>query len=310
LVLLKRTSLRRFGLVAAFGLLGVAGVACTASIESDGLAPGDQLPTSSATPPRDPQGQLDAARPPEPNAGEATDAGVDSTVENSPATFEPHCGLPPYQAVRLGARDVMAPKADLAGVQVTLKHCPGQTFPVSGDGQILWVSAGAETWIRFDAPGFIPWVEGELRIPDAFPAPYIDATMMPRGVADIVMPVWKPDAPTIYVEVRTGRSSADEACRSPAGVALTVKDYPSAVVLYRNKGASADYGDGPGTSAEGVAVITGLPVGLASVELAASKPGCLYLPAFGDANSPELLPIVRAPLFTGAITHQVINPAR
>jgi hypothetical protein len=291
--LLKRTPSFRVGLGAVFGLLGLC-TACSARIESDGLER-DPLPTGTPAPSRDP---------------EAADAGVDSTVENSPVVFEPHCGLPPYQAVRLGARDVMAPKADLAGVQVTLKHCPGQTFAVPTDGNTLWVSAGAETWIRFDAPGYIPWVEGELRIPDAFPAPYIDATMMPRGVADLVMPVWKPDAPTIYVEVRTGRSSGDEACRSAAGVALSVKDYPGAVVLYRNKGANADYGDGSGTSAEGVAVVTGLPLGLASVELVASKPGCVYLPAFGDANSPQLLPIVRAPLFAGAITHQVINPAR
>jgi hypothetical protein len=295
------------------GCLSLLG-ACSAAIESAGLEP---EPTGSPASSRDPRSATDAQAPDAGTAGEA-DAGFSGgptepappPAENSPPPPAPSCGPPPYYPVRLGARDIMAPKSELARLSVTLKHCPGQSFPVTGESTILYVTAGAETWIRYDAPGYIPWVEGELRVPDAGAVPYIEAMLMPQGVADFVMPVWKPDAPTIYVEVRTGRASADEACRSAEGVALAVKDLPTAVVLYRNKGANADYGSGPGTSAEGVAIVTNLPVGTASVELVASKPGCVYMPAFGDANSAELVPIVRAPLFAGAITHQVINPAR
>jgi hypothetical protein len=113
----------------------------------------------------------------------------------------------------------------------------------------------------------------------------------------------------LYVDIRVGRTAALEACRSAAGVTLAVKDHPQAVVLYRAKGANAEYLNVPGTTDEGVAVIANLPA-QASVELLASKPGCQYQMAIGDANSDDLLPLVRAPLFPGALTHQIVNPTR
>ena len=201
-------------------------------------------------------------------------------------------------------------RADLAGVSVTLKHCPGKTFALKRNGALVQVTAGVETWIRFDAPAYLPWVEGELRIPDSSSMPYLEATMVPLAFVQSVVPAFRPDAALVYVDVRLGRAAGIEACRSPAGVTLAVKDHPQAVVLYRGRGASGGYLNAMGTTDEGVAVIANLPAQLPSVELTASKPGCLYQLSLGDANSAELLPLVRAPLFPGALTHQIVNPAR
>jgi hypothetical protein len=226
----------------------------------------------------------------------------------------PHCGDPPYQALRLSARDVMAPppKSEVAGVVVTFKHCPGQSFDLPPEGATLMITAGVETWVRFAAPGFLPWLEGEVAVPTR-PAPMpIEATMLPVSIAPTLVPVWDPLSAMIYVEVRRGRAVEDEACHSPAGVTLRVKDHPEAVVRYRGKGANAGFEKvALSTSEEGVALISNLlPPALTTVELIAEKPDCTYVPAYGDANAPALLPILRTPLQGGAITHQVFNPAR
>jgi hypothetical protein len=242
----------------------------------------------------------------------APDAGSNNDASASkPGAAEMQCGAPPHQVIKLGARDIMDPekRGEIPGVTVSFKHCPEQSFVLKRNAAVVHVSAGAETWIRFDAPGYLPWVEGEMRIPDGGEPPQLDATMVPLAFVESVVPAWRPDVPLVYVDVRVGRTGAVDACRSAAGVTLAVKDHPQALVLYRGKGANPGYLNVPGTTDEGVAVIANLPA-QASVELLASKPGCQYQTALGDANSESLLPLVRAPLFPGALTHQIVNPVR
>ena len=82
------------------------------------------------------------------------------------------CGPPPYQMVRLGARDMMGASdtAHLAGVVITLSHCPESRFVTGADGRLmLLVTRDARTWIRFESPGHVPWMMGELLLDDSFP---------------------------------------------------------------------------------------------------------------------------------------------
>lgn len=304
------------GVLAALVSLG-----CSAKLEADGLA-ADPAPNRSIAdadapaPLAAPKTELPTATAPPAataDAGAADHGGADGADPNSEnGARELRCGQPPYQPLALSARDIMAAlaKGEPAGVEVTFKHCPGQIFPLGPGGATVLVSAGAETWVRFDAPSYLPWVEGEFVVTASADPLAIEATMVPRAIATSVVPAFKTEMPLVYVEVRKGRSVGPEACRSPAGVTLTVKGHPEAIVLYRDKGANAGYGTSLFTSEEGVAVIAGVPAVVGSIEIFANKTGCTYQPSYGDANSPTLLPILRAPLFSGALTHQTINPER
>ncbi len=276
--------------------------ACSSKLESEGLAP---PPASPSRP--EPESPPDAGAP---LAGDEPDAA--STPGAMPVALGQQCGLPPLRPLQLSVRDIMSPAVtEVDGVEVTFKHCPGQSFALPPEGLTVWISAGAATFVRFDAPGYLPWIEGEVTIPEGAAPISIGATMVPTAIAPTLLPPWKAELPLIFVEVRKGRTEAGEACRSPSGVKLNVKGHPGAVVFYRNKGANAGYNTGGSlTSDEGMAFITQLPAIVPSVEIEALKPGCEYVTAYGDANSAALIPILRAPLAEGAITHQVINPAR
>jgi hypothetical protein len=313
-------------------LLVAAG--CSAKLESDGLDSTGMVPT--AEKPANP-----SAPQPEPEMPDAPDAGLTGadgftpapadSVPGAPAADagaaappperppgstspDPICGEPPYQPFRLSAHDIMSPgaKNDLADVVVTLKHCPGESFKLPPNGRTLLVTAGVDTWIRFAAPGYLPWLEGEITVPKRGAPIPIEATMVATAIAPTLLPTLTVGSAVIYVEVHRGRAVESEPCRSPAGVTLSVKGHPEALVRYRGKGANASF-ELPllATSDEGVAMITNLlPPVLATVEIAADKPDCTYVPAYGDANAAMLFPILRTPLEAGAITHQVFNPAR
>jgi hypothetical protein len=268
------------------------------------------LPEGMATPV--PDSQLPEA----PDAGGAADATApEATAPADPAPADlPACGLPPYQRVRLGARDLMSPAGEaggLPGAAITLKHCPDSRFTTGPDGRAtIQVTRGAETWIRFEADGYVPWLLGEVAFGENAPAGPIVATLVPDRLAMTVVPPFRSDAALIYLQVQMGRATAPEACRSTSGVELAVKDHPEATVLYRGSGSNAGYARASATGDEGVALVVGLSAGLDSVEITASKDGCWYQLAYGDANAPVLLPIVRTPVQAGAITHQVVNPVR
>lgn len=253
-------------------------------------------------PPFGPSGQAD-------DGGTSADGSAD--IDTTAALGVARCGEAPFKLVRLGARDMTgATEAPhLAGVTVTLGHCPDRRFATGPDGGLmLMVSRDVNSWIRFESPGHVPWLVGELRFDDTLPPVVVTATMVPTKLAPAILPGIRPDGPLVYVEVQAGQASAPQACRTPEGVTLTVKDHPAASVLYRASGSTSIYGTAM-TSEEGVALIAGLPPsGL--VELVASKPGCVYRLAYGDVNSRQLVPIGRTPLLAGTITHQVFNPIR
>lgn len=223
------------------------------------------------------------------------------------------CGPPPHQPMWLSARDIMGPPAarDLAEVYLTFKHCPESRFVTGADGRVLvMVSRTANTWVRFEKQGYLPWMIGEVAVTDGLPLAPLTATMVPEQVGAVVVPAYKATDPLIYVQVQLGRADAPEACRSREGVVFSVKGHPEAQVSYRAAGSNAGYVRSSATTIEGVAIISGLAATAGPVEIVAVKPGCNYLVAYGDVNSPSLLPIVRTPLAAGAITHQVINPVR
>ena len=174
---------------------------------------------------------------------------------------------------------------------------------------MLLATRDARTWIRFESPGHVPWMMGELLVDDTLPPVPLLATMIPTKLAASVVPGLRPDGALVYVEVQMGPATGPVACRSPEGVTLSVKDQPEASVLYRASGSNAGYAKAAMTSDEGVALIVGLaPMG--TVELVASKPGCSYQLAYGNVNTRQLTPIGRTPLAAGTITHQVFNPVR
>lgn len=243
--------------------------------------------------------------------GDSTDAGADGGDKTTELGVA-RCGPPPYQMVRLGARDMMSASdvAHLTGVAIMLSHCPESRFVTGADGRLmLLVTRDARTWIRFHSPGHVPWMMGELVMDDSFPQVPLLATMIPTKLASAVVPGLRPDGALIYVEVQMGAANGPAACRSPDGVTLSVKDAPEATVMYRASGSNAGYARAAMTSDEGVALIVGVPPD-GTVELVASKPGCSYQLAYGNVNTRQLTPIGRTPLAAGAITHQVFNPVR
>jgi hypothetical protein len=224
----------------------------------------------------------------------------------------PHCGPPPYQAVTLRARDIQAPAGrEQADVSITFKHCPGEKFRTGANGRaVVLVTREAETWICFQSDGYLPWMVGEITIGPALPAAGLVATLVPSSLASTVTPGYQPTSALLFVQVQAGRANATEACRGREGVVLGVKGHPGATVVYRATGSNGSYQKGFGTSAEGVAIVTGLPPGATSVEIVAQKTGCSYTLAYGDASSTTLVPILRTPLAPGVITHQILNPVR
>jgi hypothetical protein len=273
-----------------------AGLSRTSAEEAD-AAP--QAPTE--------QRAADAGLP-----ADAAGAGVPAPPDNTGELTMPRCGSPPYQAVTVRARDIQAPLGrEQAGVVVTLKHCPGQKFMTGADGRAtILVTHGAETWVCFEAAGYLPWMMGEFAIGPAVPATGLVAMLVPKNLAATVVPGYQPDSPMLFVQVQAGRATGSDACRARDGVVLAVEGFPGATVLYRATGSNGSYQRAFGTSGEGVAIVTGLPADANAVDLSATKMGCSYTLSYGDANSPTLLPILRTPLAPGVITQQSINPAR
>jgi hypothetical protein len=287
------------------------------------------LACSSATSPGEPSDEhTDAARAPMPatdamaiaDAGPpASDAGAptgDAIAADSPpppAANVARCGAGPYQLVKLAARNPMAAadQRNLAGVRITFEHCPGISVVTGGDGKAqVNLTVGIDTWIRFDADGFVPWLCGELRTSAALGAQEMTANMLGEELISSFLTSYKPDQPLIYVQVQAGRTDAPTACRTRDNVVITVKDHPEATILYRQEGSNAPYTKGAWTTKEGVAIVGGLPATLGSVEIVTLKKGCTYVASYGDANAPGLVPISSAPLQQGALTYQVFNPQR
>jgi hypothetical protein len=266
----------------------------------------------------------DASLDPDPRSSAAADAGAGTapyggdgggadTAPSANLELIARCGSPPYLKLRLVARNVMAPPTarELAGVAITFKHCPGTQVLTGNEGSAsVYITENAETWIRFDAPGFLPWLFGEIAVTESTSAPSIVATMLPADLGPVVLPGYQPDRPLVYVQVQNGRSAGPEACLSRDGVALALKEQPQVSVLYRNPGSTPTYSLAASTSTEGVAVVEGIDATLAAVTLVATKPGCSYVPSYGDADAATLVPIVRTPLQKGAVTYQTINPVR
>ena len=223
---------------------------------------------------------------------------------------EPACGQAPHVPITVEADDLMGEGEErkLAAVGVTFGLCASKTFFTGPQGSItVWLTRGAATWIRFDHEEYVSWLIGEVTVADAFPT--LTASMVPNALVDAVVPGFTEDRAVVLLQVQPGSSTAPEACRTPEGVKVTVLDQPAAKVLYRAAGASGSYEAARAvTSAEGVAVIRDLLPGATTAEIAASKPGCEYRAAYGDANSLLPIPIVRTPLFPGAITYLVLNP--
>src|SRR4051812_28982568 len=159
-------------------LLACLGLACAGEIapeEGGGVqdvadaAAGDTAPTADA-----------AAPPSDAGARGASDAGPDQAAPPS-APNAPRCGPAPYQLVKLGARNQMAPASqrNLAGVRITLEACPEVAVLTDADGKALVnVTKDVTTWIRFDAPGFVPWLCGEMKASAELGAQELVASML------------------------------------------------------------------------------------------------------------------------------------
>jgi hypothetical protein len=246
--------------------------------------------------------------------------GVDSSAGavppsdgEAPMNEAPRCGPPPHQALWLGAEDIMRPadSRELRDVTVTFKHCPESRFLTGVDGRVMvMVTRTAETWIRFEKDGYLPWMVGEVAVTEGLPRAPMMGTMVPVRIGSTVVPGYRPTDPLVYLQVQMGRSDAPEACRSRDDVVFSVKGHPEAQVSYRAAGSNGGYTKTSATSIEGVALISGLPATITAVEILAAKPDCRYRLAYGDVNSTALLPILRTPLAPGTITYQVINPVR
>ncbi len=258
------------------------------------------------------------ARPALLDAGESRDLISASVVDSAPALSAEisRCGQGPYTVVRLHARNAVpsaAGQSPVANAAITLKSCPNLKLSTNADGHVdLAMSVGAETWIRFQAPGFIPYLLGEISVPDKFSEREgVTATLVSDVAQPILLPMYKPDRPLVYVIVQMGRADAPEACRSREGVTIAVKDHPDAMILYR-KGFSAmpTYAPGPGTGGDGIAIVTGISPSTSSVTVMATKVGCPYVLSYGDANAAGLTAVTQTPVQVGVVTVVAANPTR
>lgn len=242
------------------------------------------------------------------------DDSTGSSLEGADAGLEPApaCGPAPHARVRLATRNVASAESAPAGVPgttVTFKHCPGVTVTTDDDGRALVdITAGVETWVRFDAKGFLPWLMGETVTGPATSG--VTATMIPESGAATLIPGYWSDWPTIYVQVQAGRTSDPPACRTKEGVALAVKEQPGATVTYRSATAPNAYAPGPATTTDGWALITKVLETPAGVTVVGTKPGCTYAAAYNASDGGGLVPIVRTPLQSGAVTVVFLTPAR
>ena len=152
----------------------------------------------------------------------SSDSSAASPPSLPPETVEldlPRCGPPPYQAVTLRARDIQAVGGrEQADVAITFKHCPGEKFKTGANGRVVvLVTRDAETWICFQAEGYLPWMVGEIAIGPSLPATGLVATLVPTGLASTVTPGYQPMSPLLFVQVQAGRTAASEACRNRDG---------------------------------------------------------------------------------------------
>jgi hypothetical protein len=294
--------------------LSFAGLALTSAL---GACAGTSSPSLVAADGGEPA-ESDAGAPevggPGPPSQDARGEAGAPAADAATAAAAVNCGKPPYSVLRLAARNLMAPadQRELGNVKITLGLCPGVQTLTQADGKAqINLTEGAETWIRFEATGFLPCLFGEFAVSASASTPVLSATMIPDAAAPGLLPGYRADRPLIYVQVQAGRSTAPDACRARDGVALAVKDHPEAMVLYRGIGSNAAYVSGKATTTEGTAIIVGLIAATTgSVQVQATKSGCTYTAAYGDANSAALLPILRTPLAKGALTYLSINPMR
>ncbi len=292
----------------SFGLLLVASLCAFAGCASDEA--GLSFESARAAEAGDRPSTVSARAP---DAGAGADGSSALVAPAEPLEVSvPRCGPPPHHPVVLRARDIQAQAGrEQGGVTITFKHCPGQRFMTGRDGRaVVPVTLGAETWIRFEAPGYLPWMVGEMPIGADLPPSGVVGTLVPRSLAATVTPGYQAESPLVFVQVQAGRATASDACRAREGVLLGVKDHPEATVLYRATGSNGSYQRGLGTSAEGVAIVAGLAPDSGPIELVAQKMGCDYTLSYGDANSPALVPILRTPISAGVVTYQSINPTR
>lgn len=229
---------RRLGLLGSCFLLAPLLVAC--SSESPPAAPTD---AGSDTP---------------------TDAKTDAPIDTAP----PECGAAPRVSYSLNLGLLDSTGAHLTkGIKVRSSLCDaGVSATTDALGKAtLFVSKGVPQVLRFESSFSFPGIEGELVLDsDTFLPGY----MLLDSEASSVLPGYDAKLGTLWVQVE--QADAD-GCADKSGVVVAVPDAPGAQVSYL-KAYKPVTG---GTSEEGLAVVTKVPLGT-SVTVTATKTGCNY----------------------------------
>lgn len=204
-----------------------------------------------------------------------SDTGTAAMDSGPEVVFSTTCGTAPYVTwsgnfVVQGLSGTEAP----TGVKITSPGCPGSTFTTDADGNYtIQIQKGLTSYIKVNADDTIPAIVG-LSLADS-DATNIDLVLLPTLLKSFLAD-WKAGEPAVLVKV-SAAGSATGTCKNLDGVALSVKDQPSAKVAYFNNSSPPGIVAGAtSTSASGIAVITGVTG--TTVQLVGTKTGCTASP--------------------------------
>ena len=205
------------------------------------------------------------------------------------------CGAEPYVLAKI--RVTTTQGAPLSGITFSSPMCPGVSQLSDDKGDIEgYVTQNVAFYARFDADAYAAVLTSEQRYKkDNFVA----VPMLPRFITGI-LPNYDPKRGAILISL-TKNSRAPSPCGESDAVHLSVKEAPSARVIYFSEGAVPTAIDGATeTSKAGFAAILDLDLGQ-PVTLIGKKKRCVVSFAENGATGRAPLEQDRITLMAGAV---------
>jgi len=153
----------------------------------------------------------------------------------------------------------------------TASTCPGVKLPSAAVSSAQYTNSVPFT-ARWDHPWALPTIAPEAN----YAADFSTEITVLSTVFEGMLPFFGPDQNALFIQVEPSSSGAG-ACSAVSGVQVAVTYQPGATVLYYDNSLVPEIlATATSTSANGFAVVVGLPDG-AFVEVTGAKPGCNVL---------------------------------
>jgi hypothetical protein len=150
--------------------------------------------------------------------------------DGAKATPADACGPGPYVEATGRVVSYATPTVGIEGAALTSDDCPNLKLVSDADGRFAGkVTKGMKYRVRAEADGYLPLRTGEQVLAADFDG---GAPLLPGSMASL-LPHWSTDAPTLVVAVVVPEIvDAGAPCGSRAGISISVKNHPEAVVTY------------------------------------------------------------------------------